>query len=59
MFKFWKIIETFINLCVVWSKGILRFIISISFNNVFLELIIIFLSTVFILCQILRKQNTA
>ena len=59
MFKFWKIIETFISLCVVWSTGILRFIILISFNNVFLELIIIFLSTVFILYQILRKQNTA
>ena len=41
------------------SEGILRFIILISFNYVFLKLIIIFLSTVFILCQILMKKNIA
>ena len=39
------------------SKGILRFITLISFNYVFLVLIIIFLSTVCILYQILKKQN--
>ena len=57
-----QILENYRNLhqplCCM-SKGILRFITLISLSYVFLALIIIFLSIVFILYQILRKQNTA
>ena len=56
MFKFCKIIDLHQPLCCM-SEGILRFIISISSYYVFLVLIIIFLSKIFILYQILRKQN--